>query len=478
MALAGCGGAGSDSDAPPDEPLPRYLKDAEGRSLILHGVNVASSAKGAPDRLPTFTTDDADRIARDWGMNFVRYLIFWDAVEPEPGVYDDAFLDAVAERLDWLADRGVHVVVDMHQDVYAQRFCCDGAPEWAIRDDGQPFELQSSWFANYLQPAVIAAFDNFWAYDRGEHADLQDHFVAAWAHVAERFRDHPAVIGYDLFNEPFSGSDFDAIEAIGGPPSADSERFDEEKLTPFYQRAIDAIREVDPNGWIFLEPRAAGPNGGAPSWLGPFDDPRPGPDHLVYFPHLYSVGVDGVGAYTSSDSTIVDWEANRMAEVQELRTPMLMGEWGLSPDTTDVDRFFRELLAMADRSTSGWAYWSYDPGWLLEGDFSEGPNVARLIRPYPRAVAGRPGALSYDPDTQVMTFDFDADPSLGVPTTIYVPDHRVYTGGFVVELDGTNVGTFPAPGASDPDVQFDPTVHLLRLDGLMGAHEVVVRPAP
>jgi endoglycosylceramidase len=51
---------------------------------------------------------------------------------------------------------------------------------------------------------VIRAFDNFWNYE--EHPELQDHYAAMWAHVAERFRDHPAVIGYDLMNEPWQGS--------------------------------------------------------------------------------------------------------------------------------------------------------------------------------------------------------------------------------------------------------------------------------
>ena len=73
-----------------------------------------------------------------------------DRVDARPkAVLDELYdlfidLDATEERLDWFANHGVYVILDMHQDVYAQRFCCDGAPEWAIEDDGLPFEESPS----------------------------------------------------------------------------------------------------------------------------------------------------------------------------------------------------------------------------------------------------------------------------------------------------------------------------------------------
>ncbi|HSN81459.1 MAG TPA: hypothetical protein VLS88_02680, partial [Polyangiales bacterium] len=76
------------------------------------------------------------------------HLIFWDAIEPEPGVYDQDYLTRWEDRLDWYAEAGVWVVLDMHQDVYSQVFCCDGAPEWAVRTDGIPYEQQEVWWTN------------------------------------------------------------------------------------------------------------------------------------------------------------------------------------------------------------------------------------------------------------------------------------------------------------------------------------------
>ena len=64
-------------------PLPG-ITDDQGRTLILHGLNTSSSAKG-PNGLPWVTQDDIAREARDLGTNSVRYLIQWKNVEPEPG---------------------------------------------------------------------------------------------------------------------------------------------------------------------------------------------------------------------------------------------------------------------------------------------------------------------------------------------------------------------------------------------------------
>lgn len=192
-----------------------FITDGQGRVLILHGVNVMSSSKSDPLRMPNITEADALRMARDWGFNFVRFLIFWDAAEPAPGDFDEHYFDRIEERLDWFHRAGIAVVLDMHQDVYAQRFCCDGAPDWAIRDDGLPFHQRDLWAMNYFEPAVQRAFDNFWNYE-GPHSDLQDHYADTWAAVAARFRDHPAVIGYDLMNEPHPGSAVDVLELRSG----------------------------------------------------------------------------------------------------------------------------------------------------------------------------------------------------------------------------------------------------------------------
>jgi endoglycosylceramidase len=468
-ALFGCA---DDEEAP--ELGPRFVRDDQGRALIFHGINVSSSAKSTPDRHPVFTEADADRVALDWGFDFVRYLIFWDAVEPTKGRYDQAYLDGVEERLDWFAERGVHVLVDMHQDVYSAEFCCDGAPAWAIEDDGQPFELQAQWFANYFQPAVVAAFDNFWEYE-GDHPGLQDAYVEAWKVVAERFRDHPAVIGYDMMNEPHPGSRFDALEALGLRPNktSPSPGFDRDYLAPFYQRVIDGIRAVDEDAWLFFESRYGAPGNGSPSFLPALDDPRSGEDRLVYAPHLYSVSAEASGKYVESDATVPLWEMNRALELETLRAPLVMGEWGFDLGMVNAERYMRDVLDMADRSLSGWAYWSYDRGsWgPVLGDDSDAWSLDFLVRPYPRAVAGTPLSFGFDPETRVFTLEIARRGGVTGPTEVHVPKARLYPDGYVLEVSD-------AEGAWSSTWDEARQVLSLELDPKVQTHTVTIRPAP
>lgn len=432
LSLIACQEAELDLPQIEDQP---FITDDRGRVLILHGMNVMSSAKSDPERMPSIDAEQVRRMARDWGFNFVRFLIFWDAAEPSPGEYDEAYFDRVEERLDWFADEGMFVVLDMHQDVYAARFCCDGAPEWAIRDDGIDFELQPRWFLNYFEPAVQRAFDNFWDAE-GEHADLQEHYADLWATVAERFGGHPAVLGYDLMNEPSPGSMNDSIELFGTEnPDGPHPEFDRTRLQPFYQRMIDRIREVDEERWIFFEPRYGAPGNGLPSYLGVLEDPRPGPQRLVYFPHFYSLIMEGTESYRPAiDPSVEGFVGHRREEAAAQGAPILIGEWGFHPDWENSRQAYRDVLDAADRLLAGWAYWSYDPGgwgiWLPDG--SEQWNADELIRPYARRVAGIPQALGFDADTRVFFVEFaDANGTTG-PTEIYVPAARHYPDGWTV----------------------------------------------
>lgn len=431
----GTGGQGGAAE--PVEEGTYFIRDDDGRVVILRGMNIMSSAKGHPERLPTLSEEDVERYARDWGFNAVRYLIFWDAVEPSPDEYDTAYFDKTEARLDWFAEHGVHVILDMHQDVYSQYFCCDGAPEWAIEDDGLPFEQHPIWSFNYFAPAVMAAFDNFFDYE-GEHSYLQDHFANAWIEVVERFKDHPAVLGYDVLNEPSPGSVYSVSDLTITPPDGEAAEFDRTLFTEFYERMIAAIRSVDEDGWIFYEPRVAAPANGQPSFIEKLDDPREGEPRIAYAPHLYSVKFEFEQEYTpEADDTLAKWEASRNVETEAQKAPLLLGEWGFDPDWPGADQFRRELLDMGDRMMLGWTYWSYDPGgWGIwesdgEGNFvREHESADALVRPYPRSVAGIPRSFSYNPDNRVFELAFDPSPSATLPTEIYLPAARHFPEGW------------------------------------------------
>jgi endoglycosylceramidase len=415
----------------PRPAAPRFITDSQGRALILHGTNVSSSAKFTPDRLTELGQDEFDRLSRDWGFNLVRLVLSWDALEPEPGVYGETWLDEIARRVDWCAEAGLWVVLDMHQDTYGpvdsdgRLIGGNGHPAWAFLTDGLPFTRREPFGFNYFEPAVVRAFDNFWDYSR--HPELQDGYAGALARLARRFRDHPAVLGYDIMNEPWAGT-------LANFP----EQFDTGPYAAFLERMIAAIRTADADKWIFYEPRAVGPNDGAPSYIPVLDDPREGEDRLVYAPHFYSFLIEGgaseEGTYNAEGNVSHErWQASRKAEIDAQRAPLLIGEFGARAGTLNIEAYMRDTAEMADRLLSGWAHWSYDRRDAfspVDAEGKERPYVNELVRVYPQRIAGEPEHFEYDADRRRLILSFFEKPGVTGPTEIYVPETRFFPEGF------------------------------------------------
>jgi endoglycosylceramidase len=484
ISLAACS---SSAPAEPVEEGTYFIRDDDGRVLILHGMNVMGSAKGDPGHVPVdITREYVQHYGREWGFNFARYLILWDGVEPTLGEYDDEYLDATEERLDWLWDEGIFVMLDMHQDVYSAYFGHNGAPEWAVEDDGLPFENQPSWDQDYFQPGVMRAFDNFWNYE-GPYPYLQDHYADAWATVVERFKDHPAVIGYDLMNEPSPGEALLLDEIFLTPSDGPAADFDRTRFTEFYQRMIDRTRQVDPDGWIFYEPRYAAPANGQPSYIGKLNDPRSDEARIAYAPHLYSVMMELFSSYeVGDDNTLANWEMNRVNEVTAQRAPIVLGEWGFDWTWGNAPVFMDEVNEMADRMMLSWAYWPGDPnrsnspgGWSIwdwensddKDRIVDRPAADALVRVYPQRVAGIPRSFLYEPATRVFELSFDPSPSATTPTEIFIPERRHYPSGWML------TGCDEAEGCTSA---WDAAREILRVDtgGRTDRVELTISPAP
>lgn len=418
-------------DCPVDDPACvdwRYITDDAGRAMILHGVNTDGDAKA--EGLPSLTEAEVPRLANELGFNHARFLVFWSQIEPEPGVYDDAYLDAVEARLDWFAAAGMSVVIDMHQDCWGDSIYqlatgdpeyggINGAPVWATLTDGEPHDqIDGFWSLCYVSSDVMRAFDNFW----DGRAGLQEAHAAAWAHVAARLGGHPAVLGYDLMNEPWEGSRV-----------TEQESFDVGVYPDFLQRTIDAIRAVDTERWILYEPRAFGPNQGQPSWLPALDDPRAGNARLAYYPHFYPIAYE-FGYDPDADGYIDDWQAERASEAAEHRVPMIVGEYSTLPFAGEADRaaYFARMNAMLDRTTSGWAFWDRS---LLDDTLDGGDLTVEdyLVRPYARAVAGQPVEHGFDAETRVFSLSFDTRSRVTGPTEIFLPE-ATYPEGWRLEV--------------------------------------------
>ncbi|EYT49499.1 cellulase family glycosylhydrolase [Brachybacterium muris] len=181
------------------------LVDEYGRQRVLHGINLVD--KGRPgstdprDFQGSWSERDLDQLV-EIGLDAVRLGVIWAPLEPEPGTYSGQHLTWIGEQLDRLHQRGLAVILDGHQDLYSQDYS-DGAPPWATLTD-HPFEATELWSDAYLtSPAVHEAYDAFWAdAPAADGVGIQTRFVALWGMLAQRFGDHPAVIGYDVLNEP------------------------------------------------------------------------------------------------------------------------------------------------------------------------------------------------------------------------------------------------------------------------------------
>ncbi len=425
---------------------PSIIQDRFGRQLILHGLNTASSAKSDPEGMPWIEERHVEREAKDYGFNFVRYLIFWDAIEPQKDVFNEAYLDKVEERINWYAERGMYVMLDMHQDIYSQKFDGDGAPEWACRTDGySPLELpgETPWWLKNIDPRVIASWVNFWAYTN--HKDLQDHYTLAWQKVMQRFKNNPYVIGYDLMNEPWGG-DVMKVFITG--------EFERVQLAAFYNRMIPKLREVEPNKYFFFEPTPAPVTFGAPSNLTKISDTR-NTTQLGYAPHCYPYDTHEGGGYTaSSKQQLKDWERERKKDVVlHGNIPLVCGEFGLSPGNAGYEQYLKDVNEMFDRNQWHWAYWSNDyGGWSpFNGDVVQ-PLAYHLLRVYPHATAGKINEFSFDKESKIFKMEYTNNVSISKPTEIFIP-RLIYTNGWNVEITGT----------TDYSQTFDETTQILKV---------------
>lgn len=115
------------------------FKDEHGRQVLFHGVNVIYKIAPFIPSDGNFTIDtslddeDIDNLHK-WGMNFVRLGVTWEAVERQPGVYNETYLDEIETLINKLGAKGIHTLVDMHQDVLSRTTCGEGMPNFYARE--------------------------------------------------------------------------------------------------------------------------------------------------------------------------------------------------------------------------------------------------------------------------------------------------------------------------------------------------------
>lgn len=244
--------------------------DATGRMLFLRGINLGGSSKvpfkpaigthvrkgffngkevsftGRP--FPLKDADEHFRRLKAWGFHFVRFIVTWEAIEHEgPGIYDEDYLDYITSIIRKAGNYGINVMIDPHQDVWSRFTGGDGAPMWTFVVAGiDVTELQDAgaaivhnlygdpfprmiWYTNYYKLGAATMFTLFYGgkdFAPGLLVDsmniqdyLQGHYIKALMKVAEKVKELPNVIGFELMNEPSSG--YIGLEDISRPYKMD-----------------------------------------------------------------------------------------------------------------------------------------------------------------------------------------------------------------------------------------------------------------
>ncbi|MFF9312564.1 cellulase family glycosylhydrolase [Streptomyces sp. NPDC014748] len=379
---------------PSGQEAPR-LTDRYGRELTLRGWNVEDKAHRGDEALTAVTEQDFWEL-RAHGFDFARLLVFWDDLEPRPGRYSEDYLRRIGRVLDWAERYGVRVVLDLHQDVFGPAFGHRGIPAWATRTDALPFTAHpDDWFAEYFEPAVQRAFTHLY-----EDEDLRRAQARAWHVLAARFARHPAVLGYDLINEPMG--ELRPGEDLAGA----ARRIERDQLTPMYNRLAGSVRSADPDAWLFVEPTPI-VGEGVPTGLGRIDDPR-----VVYAPHFYNTAMEAGADYDPASGWIEAYEAAVTRYPAQYGVPVVVGEWGpLNSALPHMNRFYREAMASLGRYSSGWAgyVWCRGGGYCaLDAAGNFRPNKELTAEPYAEAVAGTVRSAAYDATSGVYRLTYTA----------------------------------------------------------------------
>ncbi|GAA2785963.1 cellulase family glycosylhydrolase [Saccharopolyspora taberi] len=413
-----------------------WFVDEQNRIVLLHGVNNVD--KQAPYVEPgdgfTLTAADARLLARH-GFNTVRLGVSFDGLMPSPGDVDESYLDRLAGVVDVLGAAGIHVLLDNHQDGLSKSWGGNGFPEWAIRARPQPWEPNPGFPLYYLMPSMNAAWNEVWNNDHG----AVDHLGDALAALASRVGDHPSVLGIELLNEPWPGTAFPTCYPLGCP------LFDRQ-YQAVHEDLTSRIREVAPDLPVFWEPNV--------TWN------QMMPTHLAEPPLTPAIDDEQV-AFSFHDYCVASQSAIYLGMPEELiglcpvqhdltwgHADAFTGRTGLPALVTefgDVDpEVLGHTLSRADDRFTGWQYWHYESitGPQPEEDPFLSEAGRQLVRTYPRATAGTPEAMDFDPATG--DFRYTYRPAGTALTEIYVSDLH-YPDGYEVSVDGGEVTS--APGA-------------------------------
>jgi endoglucanase len=291
------------------------------------------------DRLLDHMLSEPDlAFLKSLGCNTVRLPLNYRHFESdaEPHEYLDQGFARLEQAIAWCKAQGLYAILDLH-----------ALPGWQNPD----------WHSDNSSRHAL-----FW-----HGRQYQDRFVALWEELARRYQGNRTVAGYNVMNEPVTGTPRGRFR--------NRYRSDFATLNAIYHRVVGAIRKIDPDHIVFLEgdlysTRFSGLD-------------APFADNLVYSSHNYNAAGFGPGAYPGTVGG-ESWDAAKQAQVFEQQegtqfarqheVPLWVGEFGSvfngpSHEVPDRVRALDDQLAVFEKNGAHWTAWTYKDvgtmGWVM-----------------------------------------------------------------------------------------------------------------
>lgn len=404
-----------------------YFLDSQGRVTFYHGFNVANAAKYADDMLPWQTQQDFRRMKEEWGMNAIRLLVFWSGIEPNQDQYNQDYLNGLIDIIQFCKDEGIDVIVDFHKDVFGESFTEQGFPHWVTQDDQIVFtESGGYWSENYMHPAVLRSFYNFW-----NSSEMKAEYIEMLRDTLLTFQQAGLtnIIGVDPMNEPFpheitnvGPSFFENVITIIRDVDNVIE-FEEDYLSPFYDAVKYTMENAGLNYRMFFEPWIS-TSSGIPSYLNYQAAPSD-----AYFPHFYQTFIYNGAEYQSGSAhqTIIDNAIKIKAdEAKKMQVPLAIGEFGIDVERPGAIDYINDTFDIFEKYGASWFYYSYDihsGGFSpINSDGSEKDAMRKaFVRVYAQKIAGR--NIEQSRTRTSYNLEYDLYEYAEGPTEIFIPSH-------------------------------------------------------
>ena len=322
----------------------------------------------------SLSVEDAE-ILQSWGFNVVRLGVMWPGVEPKKKEYSDAYLEEVSILVSQLADRGIYVILDLHQDLWHREYCGEGVPDYLQEDctTGYPSDTKSfplpvvnetypddengnpeidsclsqKFAAYYMTNEVGAAFQCLYDNKVGSWDALAEY----WRFVAKKFANTKNVLGYELINEPWAG------DVYNDPKRLLPKYTEKHYLQPLYEYIHNAIREIDDKKIIFFEGLTID------YWENGFTQ---GPGNVEYNDRQalsYHVYCPTQNPKAITEAACDDLNRKffefRVKDSNRLGTAMILTEFGAMQDIDADMKQLEHTMQVADEYLQSWMYWQY-----------------------------------------------------------------------------------------------------------------------